>query len=58
MTNREYLKTLNNEDFFVAINDKLLFLQAKYMTTELDVFDMQDMIEIDFLSWLETEYKE
>lgn len=57
MTNRQHLQKLSNDDFAEAVLRKAAELEGKYMDSELDPFDMKDMIEMDFSAWLSEKYK-
>ena len=56
MTNRQYLQKLSNDDFAEAVLRKAAELEGKYMNSELDAFDIIDMIEMDFVAWLSEKF--
>lgn len=57
MTNRQHLQKLSNDDFAEAVLRKAAEFEGKYMNSELDPFDMMDMIEMDFAVWLSEKYE-
>ena len=59
MTNREYLNTLNNEDFVNAVISINLEIQIKSNkdSPDFDVFDSNEDIAQRFEEWCDYEYK-
>ncbi len=58
MTNREYLKTLSNEEFARAIATKVATTQEPNFSEGLKYTEIINDIQIDFEEWLNEEHKE
>lgn len=58
VTVREYLNTLDTEEFAQVLILSLSHLECIYMDTELDVHDVNIGIEFDIIDWLDSPYCE
>lgn len=58
MTNREYLKTLSNEEFARAIATKVATTQEPNFSEGLKYTEIINDIQIDFEEWLNEKHKE
>lgn len=56
MTVREYLNTLNSEEFSELIIGAVLHLECCYMNTELDALDINYCVNCDMVDWFESPY--
>lgn len=58
MTNREYLNTLDDMHYAIAILAKISELQLKNTDYEADIWESVNDTQMDFEDWLVEEYKE
>ena len=58
MTNREYLNTLDDMHYSIAVIAKVSELQLKNNNPEDDIFESVNDTQFDFEDWLAEEYKE
>lgn len=58
MTVREYLNTLDTEEFAQALILAVSHLECRYMDTELDAPDVAFSVEYDMIEWLDSPYSE
>lgn len=58
MTNREYLNTLDDMHYSIAIIAKVSELQLKHNNPEEDIFESVDDTQFAFEDWLAEEYKD
>lgn len=58
MTNREYLNTLDDTHYSIAVIAKVSELQLKHDNPEEDVWESVNDTQMDFEDWLAEEYKE
>lgn len=56
MTVREYLNTLDTEEFAQALILAVSHLECRYMDTELDASDVAFSVEYDMIEWLDSPY--
>lgn len=56
MTVREYLNTLDTEEFAQALILAVSHLECRYMDTELDAPDVAFSVEYDMIEWLDSPY--
>lgn len=57
MTNFDVIKESSPEEVAKMILPKCAELESKYLYSDLDAFDIIDMLEIDFADWLNREIK-
>lgn len=58
MTVREYLNTLNTEEFAQTLILAVSHLECRYIDTELDASDFAFSVEYDMIEWLNSSYSE
>lgn len=58
MTVREYLNTLDTEEFAQALILAVSNIECRYMDTELDAADIGFSVEYDMVEWLNSPYSE
>lgn len=58
MTVREYLNTLDTDEFAHIIICGVSNIECRYMDTELDAPDIAFSVEFDFIEWLNSPYSE
>lgn len=58
MTNREYLNTLDDMHYAIAVLVKVSELQEKNFNPEDDIWESVNDTQMDFEDWLAEEYKE
>lgn len=57
ITNREWLNTLSDKDFYHALRRKRIQVQNFYLDTDLDLADFNEAVEYDLIAWLKSEHK-
>lgn len=58
MTNREYLNTLDDMHYAIAVLAKVSELQLKNDNPEADIWEIVNDTQMDFEDWLAEEYKD
>lgn len=58
MTNREYLNTLDDMHYAIAVLVKVSELQEKNFNPEDDIWESVNDTQMDFEDWLAEEYKD
>lgn len=56
MTVREYLNTLDTEEFAQTLILAVSHLECRYIDTELDASDFAFSVEYDMIEWLDCPY--
>lgn len=56
ITVREYLNTLNTEEFAQVLISAVSHLECRYMDTELDALDIAFSVKYDMIEWLDCPY--
>lgn len=58
MTNREYLNTLDDMHYAIAVLAKVSEIQEKNFNPDDDIWEIVNDTQMDFENWLAEEYKE